>query len=187
MYTRTGTTASCNTPHQRQLWTGTAAAEHVHRITHSACAGSVDGGAVRGLCVTVRAYTSSPASSKTGDTTVTSGRCVPPLYGSFSTYTSPAACQVRLIRLVSWEGGPLRRDNPMLSHTAWLGIRCPAAIRSPWYRRCAGSPCGWILPWSPGAPAGHRTSPDGSQLRESTRVDWVVCLWGGGYWMQCLC
>ena len=33
---------------------------------------------------------SSPASSNTGVTTVMSGRCVPPWYGSLSTYTSPA-------------------------------------------------------------------------------------------------
>ncbi|CAM5300018.1 hypothetical protein SRIMM317S_00909 [Streptomyces rimosus subsp. rimosus] len=36
-----------------------------------------------------RNSSSRPASSKTGVTTVTSGRCVPPWYGSLTAYTSP--------------------------------------------------------------------------------------------------
>jgi len=71
---------------------------------------------------------SSPPSSNTGVTTVMSGRWVPPLYGSFSTKTSPGRMAPRLRAMT------VRMDSPMepkcTGMCGALAISCPSGSNS---------------------------------------------------------
>ena len=60
--------------------------------------------------------------------TVTSGRCVPPLYGSFSTNTSPGACVPAFSRITVLTLSPI--EPRCTGMCGALAIRLPSASNS---------------------------------------------------------